>query len=170
MASPAVQQLRARSDAAWAGLTRQLQGMEPHLERSDAPGEWTTRQVLAHLLLDPRGTVTDRLRTFAERQPPLLDVNPGQVVVTPERQRMTLRQFLDALDGQRREVFAYLDGLPEADLERRKVRIPAFAQFLGSEEVSLGTFVGIMFDRHWTGHAGQLGKIRKAVGLPEAGA
>lgn len=30
----------------WANLGRQLQGMEPHLESPDAPGEWTTRQVL----------------------------------------------------------------------------------------------------------------------------
>lgn len=39
MASKTASALRAKTDAAWANLTRQLQGMEPHLERSDAPGE-----------------------------------------------------------------------------------------------------------------------------------
>jgi hypothetical protein len=28
--------------------------------------------------------------------------------------------------------------------------------------------VGALFDYHWNDHAGQLAKIRKAVGLPEA--
>lgn len=61
MAGKVVEGLKAKTDAAWANLTRQLQGMEPHLESSDAPGEWTTRQVLCHLLLpagwDPGGHV-----------------------------------------------------------------------------------------------------------------
>jgi len=53
MASATVGELRKKTDAAWANLERQLQGMEPHMERSDSPGEWTTRQVLSHLLFEP---------------------------------------------------------------------------------------------------------------------
>jgi hypothetical protein len=30
-------------------------------------------------------------------------------------------------------------------------------------------FVGGMFSYHWNDHAGQLAKIRKAAGLPDAG-
>ena len=53
MAGKLATSLRGKVDAAWNNLTRQLQGMEPHLERADAPGEWTTRQVLCHLLSPP---------------------------------------------------------------------------------------------------------------------
>jgi hypothetical protein len=81
---------------------------------------------------------------------------------------MTLKQYTDALDAQRRGVYQYLDGLPEADLASRKLRIPVFKQFMGTDEISLAMFVGGMFDFHWNNHAGQLGKIRKAVGLPDA--
>ena len=52
MASQTVAELKRKSDAAWGNLSRQLQGMEPHIDRSDAPGEWTTREVLCHLLLE----------------------------------------------------------------------------------------------------------------------
>lgn len=39
---------------AWANLTAQLHGMESYMERADTVGEWTTRQVLSHLLfLEP---------------------------------------------------------------------------------------------------------------------
>ena len=168
MASNVVQQLRAKTDATWANLSRQLQGMEPHLERSDAPGEWTTRQVLAHLLFEPGSNPADLLETFAARDFPLVDLEPGQVAMTPDRKTMTLRQYLDALDAQRRGVYGYLEGLPEADLERRKARIPLFKQFMGTDEISLAVFVGAMFEHHWGSHAEQLGKIRKAVGLPDA--
>jgi hypothetical protein len=168
MASQQVTDLRAQSDAAWANLSGQLQGMEPHLDRAEAPGEWTTRQVLAHLLFEPGSSTADFLRTFTERDYATVPFQPGQVHMTPERERMTLPQFVDALDGQRRGVFAYLESVPEADLDRRKVRIPPFKPFMGTDEISLAMFAGGMFNYHWNDHAGQLAKIRKAAGLPEA--
>jgi hypothetical protein len=168
MAAKVVEELKQKTDAAYANLGRQLDGLDRHMERADAPGEWTTRQVLAHLCLPPGWNVGALLRTFAERDLPLLEIKPGEAVVTPERKTMSARQFLDTLDGQRRDVYAYLESLPEADLERRKARIPLFKEFMGTDEISIPRFVGAMFDYHWNDHAGQLAKIRKAVGLPEA--
>lgn len=168
MVNATVKELRAKSDAAWGNVTHQLQGMEPYMNRSDAPGEWTTRQVLAHLLGAPGRKPVDFLKKFSDRDLPVSETTPGQTAVSPERQKMTLKQFLDALDSQRREVLAYVEGLPEADLGRRKARIPFLKQFLGTDEIALAMFAGLLFDRHWNEHAGQLAKIRKAVGLPDA--
>ncbi len=168
MANTTVDELRTKTDAAWANITRQLPGMEPHMERADAPGEWTTRQVLAHLLLQPGWKPEDTLKTFTDKNLPVVDIKTGEAIVTPERRTMTLTQLVDALDAQRRGVYQYLDSLPEADLQRRKVRIPLFKQFMGTDEISLAMFVGAMFDHHWNDHAGQLAKIRKAAGLPDA--
>jgi hypothetical protein len=167
MATATVTELRAKSDAAWANLSRQLQGMEPYAERSDAPGEWTTRQVLCHLLFEPGWKASTVLGIFAERDLPTIEIAPGQTNVTPERQQMTLGQLAAALDAQRREVFGYLAGLGDAGLGR-KARIPLFKQFMGTDEIPIPMFVGAMFDYHWNDHAGQIAKIRKAVGLPEA--
>lgn len=65
-------------------------------------------------------------------------------------------------------MFAYLEGLPEADLQQRKARIPFFKQFMGTDEIPLSVYVGALFNFHWNEHAGQLAKIRRAVGLPDA--
>src|SRR3990170_4959017 len=104
MAHAKVDELRARRDKAWALLRAPLQGMAPHLDKSDA---------------------------------------------------------------QRRGVMAYVGGLSEADLKRES-RIPIFKDIMGTEEVDIPTFVGALFECHWNDHAGQLAKIRKAAGLPEA--
>ena len=168
MSNASVQQLRAKTDAVWANLTRQLQGMEPHLETADAPGEWTTRQVLAHLLFEPGWDARAKLETFAARDYPTLALHPGALHLTDERRRMTLAQLVGALAAQRRAVFAYLESLPEADLAQRKVRIPALKPFLGTEEVSLAVYTVALFEFHWNDHAGQLAKIRTAAGLPAA--
>ena len=168
MADTIVKELRTKTDAAWVNLTRQLQGMEPYMERSDAPGEWTTRQVLSHLLFEPGWHPVDFLKKFSTKELPLGEIIAGQSDVTPERQKMMLRQFLDALDGQRRDIFAYLAGLPDAELTQRKARIPLFKQFMGTDEIPIHVYVGALFDLHWNDHAGQLAKIRKAAGLPEA--
>ena len=87
--------------------------------------------------------------------------------MTDERKAMTLKQFADSLETQRRDVLNYLDGLTEAELGR-KARIPIFKEIMGVEEVDIPTFVGALYEYHWNDHASQLAKIRKAVGLPEA--
>jgi hypothetical protein len=80
---------------------------------------------------------------------------------------MTLPQLREALEAQRRDISGYLDSLGEADL-RRKAKVPLFKQFMGTDEIALPVFVGAMFDFHWNDHAGQLAKIRKANGMPDA--
>jgi DinB superfamily len=167
MASAVVSELKKKSDAAAANLARQLQDMEPHLDKSDAPGEWTTRQVLCHLLSDPDAKPVATLKSFATSNLPLIEIAPGHAPVTPERQKMTKAQLLDALEAQRREILGYLDSLDDAALGR-KAKIPLFKQFMGTDEIALPVYVGAMFDFHWNDHAGQIAKIRKANGMPAA--
>jgi hypothetical protein len=170
MVNATVEELQRKNEAAWEALGRALEGMEAHLEQADAPGEWTAREVLCHLLFEPGRTPVALLERFATGDPgdlPLVEITPGSVTVTPERERMTLADLVAAIDTQRREVFGYLETLGEADLAR-KARIPLFAPILGTDEDPLLVFVGALFDRHWAGHAEQLAKIRRAAGLPEA--
>ena len=167
MASAAVSELKKKSDAAAANLSKQLQGMEPHLDKSDAPGEWTTRQVLCHLLADPDWKPVAMLKGFATSNLPVIELKPGYAPVTPERQKMTLAQLREGLEAQRRDIFGYLESLGETDLGR-KAKIPLFKQFMGTDEIALPVYVGAMFDYHWNDHAGQIAKIRKANGMPDA--
>jgi hypothetical protein len=167
MASTVVRNLEAQADAAWASLTAQLEGMAPFLDRADEPGEWTTRQVLSHLMFPPSWDMVAVLRSFAHTDPPLIEIEPGDPFLTAERRTMTLPQFVAALQAQHRASFDYLNTLSEADLTRM-ARIPLFKAFHGTEEVSLPVFVGAIFEFHVNDHASQLAKIRDAVGLPAA--
>ncbi|MGH7384457.1 MAG: hypothetical protein ACREKG_04690 [Candidatus Rokuibacteriota bacterium] len=168
-ASQIVSELRITTDAVWRRLSAQLQGMECHMERSNGPAEWTTRQVLSHLLGAPGWRPVPILSTFAKGAPadlPVIEIRPGQTHLTPERQMMKLQQFKNALDRHRRETFEYLETLDDEDL-RRKARIPLFQPLLGTDEVTVPTWVNAYFVVHWSDHAGQLAKIRKTVGLAE---
>jgi hypothetical protein len=170
MASKHAQDLRQRIDAAWENLSRQLQGMDAHLERSDAPGEWTAREVLSHVLFEPGFDPASTLATFAERDYPLVEIEPGATFLDAQRRQMTLPQFRDALDAQRRRLLEYIDGLEEREFDQRKARIPLFKQFMGTDEITIDMYLGAMFDYHWNDHAGQLENIRQAVGLGTAAA
>jgi hypothetical protein len=167
MAVATVSELRKKTDAAWDNLDRQLQGMEPYMDRADGQGQWTTRQVLSHLLFERGWDPVAVLKTFATTNPPVIDMKAGQADVSGWREFMSLGQFKEALDAQRDALFAYLETLSEADLGR-KARIPLFKQFMGTEEIPIPTYVGALFDYHWNDHAGQLAKIRKAMKLPDA--
>lgn len=168
MAHAKVNDLRGRTDKAWAHLKAQLQGMEPHLDESDAPGQWTAREVLCHLLFEPGWKPVPLLKTFADKNLPVIDIKPGLADVTAERKAMTLKQFTDALEGQQRDVMSCLDRLGEAELNR-KARIPLFKQIMNTDEIDIPTYVGALLEYHWNDHAGQLAKIRQAAGLPDAG-
>ena len=161
-------ELRRVTDAAWARLNAQLVGMESHLERSDAPGEWTTREVLSHLLFEPGWRPVPLLFRFDADEPPVIEFEPGRTWVTPERQMMRLHQFVKALDRHRLEVFEYLASLSEDQLVARRARVPRLALLVGADEITIATWVRSFLGAHWEDHAGQLAKIRKAVGLPEA--
>ena len=167
MAIAVVQDLEARSEAAWKNLAAQLVGMTPFLERSDEPGEWTTRQVLTHLLFPPGWDAVAVLKSFSNGDLPVIEIEAGDPFTSAERRAMTLEQLVGALDAQRRIVFAYLESLTEADLTR-KARIPLFKTFMGTDEIPLPTFVEAIFEYHINDHAEQLAKIRDAVGLPAA--
>ena len=41
---------------------------------------------------------------------------------------------------------------------------------MGTDEITIDMYLGAMFDYHWNDHAGQLEKIRRAVGLGSADA
>jgi hypothetical protein len=168
MATPVTQDLEARAQAAWNNLTAQLAGMAPYLERADEPGEWTAREVLTHLLFPAGWDAVELMKSFADRDLPVIEIEAGDPFMTPERRTMTLEQLVQALDAQRRAVLTYLESLTEADLTR-KARIPLFKTFMGTEEIPLPVFVGAMFEYHWNDHASQLAKIRDAVGLPAVG-
>jgi hypothetical protein len=167
MAIKVVRDLEARSEAAWKHLTAQLVGMTPFLERSDEPGEWTTRQVLTHLLFPPGWDPVEVLKSFSNGDLPVIEIEAGDPFMSAERRAMTLEQLVGALDAQRRSVFVYLESLTEADL-MRKARIPLFKTFMGTDEIPLPTFVEALFEYHLNDHAQQLAKIRDAVGLPAA--
>jgi len=167
MATATVMGLKAKSDAAFANISKQLQGMEPYLDKSDAPGEWTTRQVLCHMLFEPGWDVVATLKSFSTTNLPLIEIKGGEADITGVRATATGKQLLDMLDAQRKGVFDYLETLSEADLHR-KARIPLFKQLMGNEQVPIPVYVGALFEYHWNDHAGQLAKIRKAVGLPDA--
>lgn len=168
MAIPVAQDLEGRAEAAWNNLTAQLVGLGPYLERSDEPGEWTAREVLSHLLFQPGWDAVALMKSFADSDLPVIEIEPGDAYMNAERRAMTLEQFVQALDAQRQAIVGYLRSLTEADLTR-KARIPLFKTFMGTEEIPLPAFVGALFEYHWNDHASQFAKIRDAVGLPTVG-
>ncbi len=158
--------LRSKSDAAFTNLSRQLQGMDPHLDRADAAGQWTTREVLSHLLGPSGADFVSLLKTFSTTNFPVVDINPGETHLDATRKTMTLRDLADQIDSRRRGVLDYVDNLTESDLER-KARIPLFKSVMGTDEITVPVFVGAILDYHLNDHAGQLAKIRAAAGLPK---
>src|SRR5215813_10316341 len=149
MAGKVASELKAKTDAAWTNLTRQLQGMEPHLDRSDAPGQWTTREVLSHLLFQPGWDPTVTLKSFAPKTLPVIDIEPGKPYLNDERKRMSLKQLVDAIDEQRRQVFAVVMPLSDDELQTRKARIPLFKQLMRPQPISTPLPYATLFDFHW---------------------
>ena len=93
--------------------------MEPYLDKSDAPGEWTTRQVICHLLFEQGWDPVAVLKSFSTSNLPVIEINGGLTDTGGPRQTASLKQLLDMLDLQRKAIYGYLEGLSDADLKRK---------------------------------------------------
>ena len=91
------------------------------MRRASGPRARSSRICSSSRDLDP----AEMLSRFAERDYPLVEITPGDTYLDDHRRHMTLAQFREALDTQRRRVLAYVDGLDERELDR-KARIPLF--------------------------------------------
>ncbi len=77
MANATVKELRKKNETAWLHLGRQLEGMDTHLGRADAPGQRTAREVLGHLLFELGWKAAALLERFAVTDLPVVDITPG---------------------------------------------------------------------------------------------
>src|SRR5438128_12384503 len=100
MASKHAQDLRRRIDEASENLSRQLQGMDAHLERADAPGEWPPRAVLSHLLFEPDFDQAPTLAAFSEHDYPVVEIAPGVTFLDAQPRQPTPPHFMSPADAQ----------------------------------------------------------------------
>ena len=155
------EQTRQRMNLALEMLIAQLEGLDGELDAGVAPGAMTLREQLSHLLGPEDADLPALLRTFSATNPPLVEIEPeGATYLSPARQRMTLAEYIEALRMVHRRVQIELGTLPEAVLERRRARIPEWAAILGTDEVSLETYVLQRLETHWMEHAQGVAALR----------
>lgn len=153
---------RQRMNLALESLMAALDGLDGRLDDAEAPGEMTLREQLSHLLGPADRDLPALLRTFSAANPPLIAPLPdGMPCLTPERERMTLAEFADALRLLHRRVQIELGTVPPAVLERRCARVPGWEAFPGTDEVPLETFVLLELETHWMEHAEAIDRLRR---------
>jgi len=88
------------------------------LARSYAPGKWTGRQMLAHIV-DTEAVINERLRRFAaEAQPLVLPFDPDRWTATFRADRRDLALLERRFRAAREDSLEFLDHLSEEDWAR----------------------------------------------------
>lgn len=107
-----------------AALRAQLNGLsEERAARSPAPGEWSVREIVAHLVLTERdyhAWVADMLNDLPVEDDLRMSPNVTPRIQSLVRRIPTLAGLLEALEAVLEETAAMLAALPESFLQQRK--------------------------------------------------
>jgi hypothetical protein len=123
--------------------------------RRPAEGEWCVREVLYHLSGDAQHTFRDDLNRFLNEEMPELGVTPGEVYLSPEREKAPIQELARSVAAQYRDIGTFVGGLTEEQLARPG-RIAFLKQVRGSDEIKLSEWISLIVEYHVTQHLGQL--------------
>ena len=128
---------------------------EEKAARRPADGEWSARDVFCHLSGDAEHTFRDDLNRFLAEDMPALDVTPGELFWTSERESATIQELARATAAQYREIGTFVAGLTEEQLARPG-RIAFLKEVRGNDEIKLSEWISIIVEYHLGQHLGQL--------------
>jgi len=82
---------------------------------------WTARDLLAHLANAEPGLLTRmrRILSGTSEIPPTFDLDAYNQRLVEKRRGSSIRELVSSLDGSRREVLQFLDGLSDEQLDTR---------------------------------------------------
>jgi uncharacterized damage-inducible protein DinB len=136
-------------ESAVAGLSEEQSSKRP------AEGEWSARDVLCHLSGDAEHGFRDDLKRILAEDKPALEITPGDLYWTPEREKMSLKELAKSTADQYRQIGDLVGGLTPEQLAR-PARIGFLKEVRGSDEVKLGEWISIIVEYHMNAHIGQL--------------
>lgn len=133
---------------------------EEKAKQAPAAGEWCIREVLTHLSGDVEETFLQGIKRFKNENTPSLDLTPGTLSSSAEREKMPVRDLASSVAQQYREIGAFVGGLNDEQLNLPG-KIGFLKQYTGSEDITLGNWATLMADMHLQQHVEQLRALAK---------
>jgi uncharacterized damage-inducible protein DinB len=128
---------------------------EEKAAKRPAEGEWSARDVFCHLSGDAEHTFRDDLNRFLAEDMPALDVTPGELFWTADRESATIQELARAVAAQYREIGTFVSGLTDEQLAR-PARIAFLKEVRGNDEIKLSEWISLIVEYHLGQHLGQL--------------
>jgi len=128
---------------------------EEKAAKRPADGEWSARDVFCHLSGDAEHTFRDDLNRFLTEDVPALDVTPGELFWTADRESATIQELARAVAAQYREIGNFVSGLTDEQLAR-PARIAFLKEVRGNDEIKLSEWISLIVEYHLGQHLGQL--------------
>jgi hypothetical protein len=88
--------------------------------RRPAEGEWCVRDVLCHLSGDAQHTFRDDLNRFLAEDMPALDVTPGELFWTPDRESASVQELARSVAAQYRDIGTFVGTLQKSSWTARR--------------------------------------------------
>jgi uncharacterized damage-inducible protein DinB len=133
---------------------------EDKAKAAPAAGEWCIREVLTHLSGDVDETFLQGIKRFTDESTPTLDLTPGTIYTSAEREKMPVKDLASSVAQQYREIGAFVGGLNEQQLNLPG-KIGFLKQYTGTEDITLGSWATLMTDMHLQQHVDQLRALAK---------
>jgi len=150
--------------AAQGQLLELLSGMDYCLDWKPEPPDWSTRQVVYHLLESPPGGLQRVLWAAVSGESEPIEVWAGDDNITPERAGYDLDQVLDDVARFFTATQEALEAAGKQEIAGESV-LDRYQTSGGGQTYTVGELLDSMFGAHWSEHLGQIRALRDALGM-----
>jgi hypothetical protein len=134
------QQLLKRLEQAWTAFTESYAGLsEARLTAAGVNGEWSVKDILAHVTTWEQEALHHLPTILAGRRPPRYSVTYGGIdafndQMTARKRALSLAEVLSQLDETHRQLIAYVQDAPEEQFTRetrfrRRLRLDTYSHY-----------------------------------------
>ena len=134
------QQLLAQLDRAWAALGEAYEGLaEAHLTEPGVVGDWSAKDVLAHVTTWEEEALKYLPLILEGRRPPRYSTQYGGIdafnaQMTEQKRHLSLAEVLRQLDETHRRLIDYVNSAPEEQFThetrfRRRLRLDTYSHY-----------------------------------------
>jgi len=133
------QRLLRRLDTAWAALKESYAGLsDPRLTEPGVTGDWSVKDILAHVTTWEREALTHLPLILAGGRPPRYvrygGIDAFNAKMTDEKRGLSLAEVLQQLDDTHRHLVDFVRRAPDAQLTRdtrfrRRLRLDTYGHY-----------------------------------------
>ena len=145
-------------------LVELLDGMDYCLDWRPEESDWSTRQIIYHLLDTPNGGINRVISNILSGDLQEFEIWSNLDNITPERMAHDLQRIIEKISEFFRIMEGAIESAVDGDFENKSTLVHQRTRGTDDQR-SVQELLDRAFDGHWRGHLTQIQELRNGLGM-----